>query len=310
MIYTRPLGGGRGKMVREILLGDNPFLGVSHLAHEKARIEQSEAAGLESKASVLKAGLEGGVTGYTFSTHRVNLELLEYLSRQHPEVVARLNYYILIPYAQGYVRRANVYGTVGLAKAVIRDIVFKHPVDSLTSALTINFNRLASLFIGMDANPYLEILSRDRVKAILLHEVLTELIMAFNLTKLLRELKRFVEKKLGVGFGLETRNIGQLNNYLEEHNIQVDYVMTPMNPLGYQMAPSKEEAEEVIRKLGGRGIKIIAINILASGAVTIEEACKYLEPFKNVIHAVAYGTTKPWRARENAVLLKERLLQS
>ena len=295
-------------MVREILLGDNPFLGVSHLAHEKARIEQSEAAGLEAKASVLKAGLEGGVTGYTFSTHRVNLELLKYISRHYPDVVAGLNYYILIPYAQGYVRRANVYGTVGLAKTVIRDIVFKHPVDSLTSAFTLNFNRLASLYIGLEANPYLKILPRDRVKAILLHEVLTELIIAYNLTKLLSELKKFVEKKLGVGFGLETRNIGELNKYLEKNNIQVEYVMTPMNPLGYQMAPSKEEAEEATRRLGREGTKIIAINILASGAVTIEEACKYLELFKDTIYAVAYGTTKPQRAKENAFILRQNCL--
>jgi hypothetical protein len=295
-------------MVKEILLGDNPFIGVSHLAHEKARIERSEIASLEAKASVLKAGLEGGVTGYTFSTHRVNLELLEYMSRRHPEVVAKLNYYILIPYAQGYIRRANVYGTVGLAKIVVQDIVFKHPVDSITSALTLNLNRLASLFIGIEANPYLKILPRDRVKAILLHEVLTELIIAYNLTKLLRELKRFVEKKLRVGFGLETRNIGRLNRYLEENNIQVEYVMTPMNPLGYQMAPSKKEAEEAIRKLGGRGIKIIAINILASGAVTVGEACEYLESFKDKLYAVAYGTTKPERARENALMFTRHLL--
>jgi hypothetical protein len=295
-------------MVREILLGDNPFLGVSHLAHEKARIEQGETASLEVKASVLIAGLEGGVTGYTFSTHRVNLELLEYMSKQYSGVIGKLNYYILIPYAQGYVRRANVYGTVGLAKTVVRDIVFKHPVDSLTSALTLNFNRLASLFIGMEANPYLKILPRDRVKAILLHEVLTELIIAYNLTKLLCELKRFVEKKLRVGFGLETRNIGRLNKYLEENNIQVEYVMTPLNPLGYQMTPSKKEAEEAIRKLGGRGTKIIAINVLASGAVTVGEACEYLKSFKDKLYAVAYGTTKPERARDNALVLSRHLL--
>jgi hypothetical protein len=295
-------------MVREILLGDNPFLGVSHLAHEKARSEQSEATDLEAKVGVLKAGLEGGITGYTFSTHRVNLELLEYMSRRYPDLVARLNYYILIPYAQGYVRRANVYGTVGLAKTVIRDIVFKHPVYSLSSVITLNVDRLASLFIGLEAESYLKILPRDRVKAILLHEVLTELIIAYNLTKLLRELKKFVEKKLGVGFGLETRNIGRLNKYLEENNIQVEYVMTPMNPLGYQMAPSKKEAEEAIRKLGGRGTKIIAINILASGAVTVGEACEYLESFKDKLYAVAYGTAKPERARENALMFSRRLL--
>jgi len=78
-----------------------------------------------------------------------------------------------------------------------------------------------------------------------------------------------------------------------------------MNPLGYQIAPSKEEAEEAIRELGKQGTKIIAINILASGAVTLEEACKYLESFKDKMYAVAYGTSKPHRARENATVFKQ-----
>jgi hypothetical protein len=294
-------------MVKEILLGDNPFIGVSHLAHEKARIEQSEASNLEAKASVLKAGLEGGVTGYTFTTHQTNLELLKYMNKHYPEVISKLNHYILTPYAQGYVRKANIYGTVSLAKTIARDIAFKHPVNSITSTLTFNFNRLASLFISIEINPYLKTLPIEKVKAILLHEVLTELIMAYNLTDLLRELKRFVEEKLGIGFGLETRNIGQLKKYLEENNIQVEYIMTPMNPLGYQMAPSREEAEKSVREIGERGSKIIAINILASGAVTLEETCKYLEPFKDKIYGVAYGTSKPSRARDNAAILRSYL---
>jgi hypothetical protein len=160
----------------------------------------------------------------------------------------------------------------------------------------------------MEANLYLKVLPRERVKAILLHEVLTELIIAYNLIELLLELRKYVEGKLGVGFGLETRNIGQLRKFLEESGIQVDYVMTPMNPLGYQMAPSKEEAEKTIQELGEQDVKIIAINILASGAVTIEETCKYLEKFKDNIYAVAYGTTKPYRAKENALLLTNCLM--
>jgi len=294
-------------MVEEILLGDNPFLGVSHLAHEKARDERREVSKLEAKVEVVKAALEGGASGFTFSTHQSNLELLEYMSRHYPEVLAKLNYYILIPYAQGYVRRANVYGTVGLIKTVLRDIVLKHPADFATSILTLNVNRLASLFIGMEAGPYLKILPRERVKAILLHEVLTELLMAYDLAELLSELKKYVEKKLKAGFGLETRNIGQLKKYLEERGIHVEYVMTPMNPLGYQMAPSKEEAEEAIRELGKRRVKIIAINILASGAVTLEESIRYLGKFRTRMYAIAYGTAKPHRAKENALLLSQCL---
>ena len=294
-------------MVKEVLLGDNPFIGVSHLAQEKARLELREVSKLKAKVEVLKAGLEGGATGFTFSTHQSNLELLKYMRKIHPETLEKLNYYILIPYAQGYVRKANVYGTVGLAKMIIRDILFKHPLDIVSSVIIFNASRVASLFIGVELEPYLRILPRERIKAILLHEVLTELIMAFNLVDLLRELKKFVEKKLGVDFGLETRNIGQLKRFLESHSIEAEYLMTPMNPLSYQMAPSKEEAEKAIQELGEQGVKIIAINILASGAVNIEETCKYLEKFREKIYAVAYGTTKPHRAKENAIILKQCL---
>jgi hypothetical protein len=295
-------------MVKEILLGDNPFLGVSHLAQEKARIERNEISRVEAKAEIVKAALEGGVTGFTFSTHSSNLELLKYMGRQHPEVLGKLNYYILIPYAHSYTRKANVIGTIGLAKAIIRDIVLKHPADSITSAVTLNFSKVASLFIGMEANLYLKVLPRERVKAILLHEVLTELIVAYSLVELLEELKEYVERKLKVGFGLETRNIGQLRRFLKENGIQVDYIMTPMNPLGYQMAPSKEEAEEAIQELGDQGVKIIAVNILASGAVSLEETCRYLEGYRDRVYAVAYGTVKPYRARENAIKFRQCLL--
>jgi uroporphyrinogen-III synthase len=160
----------------------------------------------------------------------------------------------------------------------------------------------------MEANLYLKVLPRERVKALLLHEVLTELIVAYSLVELLEELQEYVERKLEVSFGLETRNIGQLRRFLKENGIQVDYIMTPMNPLGYQMAPSKEEAEEAIQELGDQGVKIIAVNILASGAVSLEETCRYLEGYGDRVYAVAYGTVKPYRARENAIKFRQCLL--
>jgi len=295
-------------MVEEILLGDNPFLGVSHLAHEKARDERREVSRLEAKVEVVKAALEGGASGFTFSTHQSNLELLEYMSKHYPEVFKKLNYYILTPYAQAYVRRANVFGTADLARAVARDIVLRNLLDFITSTTTLNFSRIASLFIGMEVNPYLKTIPRERVKAILLHEVLTELIVAYNLVDLLKKLKRYVERKLETYFGLETRNIGQLRRFLKDNGIYVDYIMTPMNPLGYQMAPSKGDAERALQELADEGVKLIAINILASGAVTLEEACRYVGNYKELVYAVAYGTAKPQRARESASTLRQCLI--
>jgi len=295
-------------MVREILLGDNPFIGVSHLAQEKARDEQIDLSAIDMKINVIKAAIEGGITGFTFSTHQSNLELLQYMNNNCPETLKKLNYYILVPYAQEHVRQANILGTAGLAKVALRNIILRDPLDFLSSAVKMNFNRLASLFITMEVKPYLRILLRERVKAILLHEVLTELIVAYNLVDLLEELKKHVERVLGVGFGLETRNIGQLKRFLDKNSVYVEYIMTPMNPLSYQMAPSKKDAESSIEDLANRGSKILAINILASGTISPENACEYLRKFKDKIYAVAYGTSKPSRARDNAVMFQTLLL--
>jgi hypothetical protein len=290
-----------GKMVEEILLGDNPLIGVSHLAQEKAREEQKESI-VKKKVEVMEAAIDGGVSGFTFSTHPSNLELLQYMAEEREGLLNRLNYYILVPYAQQYVRKANVLGTTGLIRNVLKDALKPSKVKLLLPPKLAN---LAALLI--EAEPYLKILPRKRVKALLLHEVLTELTVAFNLTELIYGLKEYFKRK-GVSFGLETRNIGQLQAFLGDEDINVEYVMTPMNPMGYQMAPSKEEAERAIEGLAGRGTKIIAINVLASGAISLENACKYLRKFKDRIYAVAYGTSKPSRAKGNATMFRRCFL--
>lgn len=290
-------------MVREVILGDNPFIGVSHLAQEKARDEKADLSAMDMKINVIKAAMEGGATGFTFSTHQLNFELLQYMKKNCIDMLEKLNYYILVPYAQGYVRQANALGTAGLTKFVLHNIISENPVDFLGSAIRMSVDKIASLFMAVEMRPYLRILPKERVKAVLLHEVLTELIMAYNLVDLLKELKKYAETRLGTGFGLETRNAGQLRQFLDENDMYVEYVMTPMNPLGYQMAPSKEDAEKAIEDLADKGTKIIAINVLASGAIPPENACEYLRKFKDKIYGVAYGTSKPSRARDNATML-------
>jgi len=278
-------------MVKELLLGDNPFIGVSHLAHEKAREEQSEAT-IENKVRVIEAAVEGGATGFTFSTHSSNLELLKYLSENRPELAERLNYYILVPYAAKYVREATTTGTEQLVKKVFAGNLNYRNVRYVLWPTPTN---LIKMFLEAELKEYLAVL--PNIKAILLHEVLTELITAFNLGQVVKELAKHFSRK-GLGFGLETRNIKSTKRFLEDNEILVDYLMTPLNPLGYQMTPTKEEAEESVKKLAMKGVKIIAINVLASGVVKLNDSLNYLSQFREYIFAVAAGTSKSWRALE------------
>ncbi|MEM0025626.1 MAG: hypothetical protein QXM42_05710 [Zestosphaera sp.] len=289
-------------MVKELLLGDNPFIGVSHLAHEKSR-ESLKELSIERKIQVLEAALEGGATGFTFSTHPANLELFTYLRDNNFNLLRKFNYYILVPYAVKYVREATKSGTPGLLKKVLLAILSRDAIRLLISPSPSN---ILKLFIEMELKEYLKILPESNIKAILLHEVLTELIIAFDLNDLIKVLKKHFNKRY-FGFGLETRNLPHLKRFLDINNLRIDYIMTPLNPLGYQMT-NIIEIEKDVFQLSRNHVKVIAINILASGAVSIHESIEYLRKFDNSIYAIAIGTSKPDRAREVFKLLKSRLI--
>ncbi len=283
----------------ELLLGDNPFIGVSHLSQEKTR-KQAAGTVLENKVRVIEAAIKGGATGFTFSTEKSNLELLNYLDQNRADLLKSMNYYVLVPYGQSYVREANLAGSAGLIKSTLNKILRRRSTvfDVLKACFTLRPEAFAGPFIEAELAPYLEILPRQRIKAILLHEIVTELIIAFNLVNLYKSLKLHVNNRIGVGFGLETRNIFALCARITKGEYDPDYVMTPMNPLGYQMAPSKEMAESSVRQLSKR-TKIIAINVLASGAVSLEEAMNYLLNYRENLYAVTSASLNPQRIHQN-----------
>jgi len=294
-------------MVRELLLGDNPFIGTSHLSQRKAREEIAQSE-LENKIKVVEAAVSGGATGFTFSTHESNLELVTYMNAYRKDLLDSMDYYVLAPHSQSYVRKANIEGTPTFILSTLDNMVHRPSslVSVLASLISLRPERLASSLVEMELAPYLEILPKERIKAILLHEIVTELVVAFDLNSLFRSLIRYAKDKIGVSLGLETRNLGHLRRWMLATDCYPDYLMLPINPLGYQMAPSKEETEKSIEELAKK-TKIIAINILASGAVSLEEAIDYLRKRREDLYAITSASVKPHRIYQNFSSLSRML---
>ena len=290
------------------MLGDNPFIGISHLTQEKAEEEAKEAS-LQNKAKVFEAAVEGGATGFTFTTCEKNLELLTYLRNNNDDLLNKMNYYILVPYAHSYVRRSNIGGTPALLKSTLKEVLSRRPLGLLEALMSLKPERFIELFIEAELTPYLKVLPEDRVKAVLLHEVLTELAIAFDLIDLLRSLNSYVEERIGVSFGLETRNFGILHRYMSETGYCPKHLMTPINLVGYQMAPDKEAVEKAVEDLGQKS-RIIAINVLASGALNLDKAIEYIAKYKDKVYACTSASTKPHRIRENFQKLSHAFLLS
>jgi len=294
-------------MVEELLLGDNSFIGVSHLAQEKAREETKEAT-LGNKVSVIESAIAGGATGFTFSIHESNLGLLTHLKTSRKDLFRGMKYYILLRDVQSYVRKASVDGTSSLLKHELMNALPRASFlrDAIIASVRLKPEDFAAALLEAQLAPYLKILPKENVIAVLLHEVFTELIMAFDLPNLVRSLDSSLQKR-GMTLGFETRNFSYFYEYISGRELRPEYLMTPINPLGYQMAQSKDAVEKAVDCLGERA-KIIAINVLASGSIDISQAVKYIGGLRDRIYAVTSSSTNPSRIRRNFQTLGSKLL--
>jgi len=61
--------------MKTLLIGDNAFIGVSHLSQSQAR-EKIEQFSVEDVARVLNKAAFCGATGFTFTVHPTNFSIL------------------------------------------------------------------------------------------------------------------------------------------------------------------------------------------------------------------------------------------
>ena len=299
-----------GSQGRVLLVGDNPFHGISHLSQERSRVRGNTPTNPEYAARLIGLSVENGADGFMFSVSGTTLSILDILRKNGDNDGLRL--YAIVPYAYEYVRLASALGGVpGLAKKLVREIVFSGNFGAVASGLNgVMRSDLASL-----VKTYLLYeISRVRhsaggkaeLESVLLHQLITDLCLGLGLDWVFKFYTEFLLKK-GITPGFNTGNFALLVKKLKEWDINVEDVViaAPFNKVGFQMVPSKEECEKALTSLPKPNV--LAISILAAGYLKPEEAADYIAGLPN-IKGVAVGVSKEKHARETFKLLREKLL--
>ena len=292
-----------------LLIGDNPFHGISHLSQERSRARGNAIGEAEYAAELVKIALDNGANGFMFSVSETTLSILKTVRKKGAD--KNLKLYAIVPYAYEYVRLANQMGGVsGLAKKMVKQI-----------ALSMNLRAMATGVKGvvkMDPVAFLKtylfyeisrikssVCKRANLDSILLHEIITEMALALNLDWLCKSYVEFM-LNLGIKPGFETRNFAYLVNKFRDWNIDFGKIViaTPFNKVGFQMNPSRVECEEALAQVTGQSV--IAMSILAAGYIKPLEAMKYIQTLPN-LKGVVVGVSKEHHARETFRLLEERL---
>ena len=292
-----------------LLVGDNPFQGISHLSQERARVRGNAITHAEYAANLVMTSLENGANGFMFSVSEVTLSILEIIRETGGS--KSLSLYALAPYAYEYVRLATQVGGIsGLAKKFakqvavsgnvraiamgLKGVVRMDPVALLKTYLIYEISRIKSS-AGKQAN----------LGSVLLHEIITDMALALNLDWLFKSYVDFM-LQLGIKPGFETRNLAYLVNKFGDWGIDFSDIIiaTPFNKVGFQMNPSRTECEKALANLPEPNI--IAISILAAGYLKPPEAISYIASLPN-LKGIVVGVSKERHAHETFKLLKERL---
>lgn len=103
-----------------------------------------------------------------------------------------------------------------------------------------------------------------------------------------------------------TRNFARFSDFITTTDVSMKdlVIMTPFNKAGFQMNPSRESCEERLPKLPES--RVIAMSVLASGYLGLDEAIKYLKVLPKQVSCVV-GVSSESHARETFSFLGANL---
>jgi len=297
-------------MERKLLLvGDNPFHGISHLSQErsKARISVSESP--DVAANLVCLALDNGANGFMFSVSETTLAILKKI-REKGEI-SRLGLYAIVPYAYEYVRLATqTGGLVGLGKRFSRQLVASRNLGAIASGvkgvLGMNPEALLRTYLSYEISRIKSAAGKGaRIESVLLHEVITDMALALNLDWLFKAYSRYF-LKCDITPGFNTCNFPTLVDKFRGWDWDLEQVLiaAPFNRVGFQMNPSREECERTLACL--KAPAAIAISVLAAGYLKLPEAVDYIAGLSN-IKGIAVGLSREEHARQTFKLIKNKL---
>jgi hypothetical protein len=254
----------------------------------------------------MEKAISCGASGYTFSTHPMNLEILKGL-READTQGRSFGLYPVLPYAEGYVRLNNEKGTIGLVREVLSRLPLSGKAKLLVkgglSAARFDATRMLKAYVDMELTSYLTVKpTNSKLQTVFLHEILTDLALGFGAHQLFDSFIRHVARKYDAKPGFVTRNFVKFVNFFQEQDLPLNQVtiMTPFNKTGFQMNPSREDCELCLSHFPS---EVIAISVLAGGYLGLDEAVRYLKGLPG-LSGVAIGVSSEQHAEDSFTKLK------
>jgi hypothetical protein len=282
-----------------LILGHNQFIGVDHFSQDRARDRVQLFSETQKIIDIVTTFHKLGGSGMMLSTHPKIKQILHSI-KSDKYLSDNINFYPLIPYAQGYVRSANEKGLIGMLNDALAPADFGSKVKiSFSAGLNLLKKDVINLIPTMIDVEMLQF-KQLNTKAIILHNVVTDLALAFKARDIFELYINYIHDNYHIEPGFGTMNLARLVKSFDEWGFKPPLVLASVNKLGYQMNPSKEVCENILKDYN---VNLIAMSTLASGYLKPQEAYDYLFSLPN-IRSVVVGVSSKSHAEETFGIIK------
>lgn len=294
------------KNERLLLVGDNPFHGISHLSQQRSRMRHDRSTFADQAAKLVEISHENGANGFMFSVSDLTLSILKGIDESGK--IASLDLYPIVPYMYEYVRLANQLGGIpGLAKKFAKELVtsgnLKAIVYGLGAAARADITSLLKAYLTYEIwRTRSSAGKKANLCSMMLHPSLTDMALALDMDWLFEAYVDFMSSQR-ITPGFNTGNFVYLVNKFNEWNLDLGTIViaSSFNKVGFQMNPSRTQCEKALEILPEP--IVIAISIFAAGYLEPLEAANYVATLPN-IKGVAVGVSKESQAYETFKLMR------
>ena len=281
-----------------IIFGDNQFFGINHWSEEKAQAQAERFQDINAIIRVVDTAYESGIHAFMFTTHDKVTSLCDHF-RANPVRYSDLHLYPSMPYAHKYANAVNEKGMIG----ALNDFLFSGRTAGQAFATLLRGGRS---IIGRDVIELMRLLVDAEmrmfeglnIKAIFLQNVVVDLLLGLKAKTIIVEFANYVRSAYGVDPAFNTMNMPRLVDFLLDCGIENPIVCSAINKIGYFMHPDRFSYERAIET---RHFRPMAMSILASGAISAEEAVEYIAGLG--IESVIFGASSKSHIQETMALL-------
>jgi hypothetical protein len=272
-----------------LIYGDNQFFGINHRSYKKAQEQAARFAELDEITKVYEGAISSGIRAVMLNSNDRADDICDWF-RNRSGQYGHLNWYPSIPYPHKY---ANMVTQRGPAGALVHSLRAGNAARSLWDlarhgAAMLSGDRdyrAMKILVDLEMQPFRGL----TVRTIFLQNVVVDLLVGLGWWQMVDAYCDHIRARYGVMPGLITQNMPMLLAGLRDHGIEGVVICTSFNKIGYLMSPDVESYTEALRDNDPSKYPIMAMSVLASGALVPDEAYAFIREHR--VQSVVFGAS-------------------